>query len=108
MSISHQVFDFYISLGVLEVIKINLAGGQPNDQDLTNLYMYKHGHPHVQNWRNEALPVNDCYLRNMNEYKYIANIDNDEMILPLNHSNWITMMESLEKLKGDKVCIREP
>ena len=100
---SNQVFNYYISLGVLEVTMITLAGGQPNDQDLTNLYMYKHGHPHLQHWRNEALPVNDCFFRNMDEYKYIVNIDNDEMILSLNHTNWITMMEDLEKETENKV-----
>ena len=92
-----------MSLGVLEVIRISLAGGQPNDPALTNMFMYEHGQPHLQHWRNEALSVNDCFFRNMDEYKYIVNIDNDEMILSLNHTNWDEMMEDLEKETVNKV-----
>ena len=76
---------------------ISLAGGQPNDPELTNMFMYKHSQPHHQHWRNEALSVNDCFFRNMDEYKYIVNIDNDEMILSLNHTNWVSMMEDLQE-----------
>ena len=83
----------------------SLAGGQPNDQDLTNMFMYKKGHPHLQHWRNEALSVNDCFFRNMYEYKYIVNIDNDEMILPRDHANWTDMMEDLEKETENKVLL---
>ena len=96
-NISAQVFDYYVSLGVFEVTRISLAGGQPNDPALTNMFMYEHSQPHLQHWRNEALSVNDCFFRNMDEYKYIVNIDNDEMILSLNHTNWSDMMEDLEQ-----------
>ena len=82
---------------------MSLAGGQPNDPDLTNMYMYKHDHPLRMDWRNEPLPVNDCFFRNMDDYKYIVNIDNDEMILSLNHTNWMDMMEDLEKETENKV-----
>ena len=82
---------------------ISLAGGQPNDPELTNMFMYKHSQPHHQHWRNEALSVNDCFFRNMDEYKYIVNIDNDEMILSLNHTNWVNMMEDLQEETKNKV-----
>ena len=39
----------------------------------------------------------------MDEYKYIVNIDNDEMILSLNHTSWADMMEDLEIETEDKV-----
>ena len=102
-----QVFDYYVSLGVLEVTRISLAGGQPNDPALTNMFMYEHSQPHLQHWRNEALSVNDCFFRNMDEYKYIVNIDNDEMILSLNHTNWADMMEDLEQETVNQVSFLE-
>ena len=39
----------------------------------------------------------------MDEYKYIVNIDNDEMILSLNHTSWADMMEDLEIETENKV-----
>ena len=41
--------------------------------------------------------------RYMDEYKYIVNIDNDEMILSLNHTSWADMMEDLEIETENKV-----
>ena len=60
---------------------ITLAGTQPNDPVLTNMFMYQSPNPHKHLWGNERLSVNDCFLRNMQKYKYIANIDNDEVNL---------------------------
>ena len=83
--------------------RVQLRSEPCSKKNIVCLYMYKHGHPHLQHWRNEALPVNDCFFRNMDEYKYIVNIDNDEMILSLNHTNWVNMMEDLEKETENKV-----
>ena len=33
----------------------------------------------------------------MHKYKYIVNIDVDEIIMPLNESTWFEMMEQIEK-----------
>ena len=89
------MFDYYKSLGVLEVSMTSLPDSQPNHPVLTNLWMYKHNDPHLQLWRDEPISVNDCILRNMNQFQYIANIDNDEMIIPEEHSDWIDLLEGL-------------
>ena len=51
----------------------------------------------------DRLTVNDCFLRNMQKYKYIANIDTDEIIIPTKLNNWLEMMEVVEKLSVKKV-----
>ena len=78
---------------------ITLAGTQPNDPVLTNMFMYQSPNPHKHLWGNERLSVNDCFLRNMQKYKYIANIDNDEVILPRTVSTWSRMIELIIKKK---------
>ena len=90
-----KVFDYYKSLGVLEVTMTSLPDSQPNHPVLTNLWMYKHNDPHLQLWRNEPISVNDCILRNIHRFQYIANIDNDEMIIPEKYNDWNEMLEGL-------------
>ena len=94
------MFDYYESLGVLEVTLTTLPDTQPNDPVLTNMFMYQNGNPHVQLWRNEPISVNDCFLKNMNMYRYIVNIDTDEVIVPSHEAGptWVEMMETLEKV----------
>ena len=94
-SLIYKVFDYYKSLGVLEVTMTSLPDSQPNHPVLTNLWMYKHDDPHLQLWRDEPISVNDCILRNMNQFQYIANIDNDEMIIPEEYRDWKEMVEGL-------------
>ena len=95
---------------MLETRKITLAGSQPNDLILTNMFIFQEN-PHIKNglFNNihgiDRLSVNDCFLRNMQRYKYIANIDIDEIIIPQNMTNWLEMMEFVEKLSDNKVDI---
>ena len=63
--------------------------------------MYKHSDPHLQLWRDEPVSVNDCILRNINQYKYIANIDNDEIIMPQEYSGWNEMLDHLGNETAD-------
>ena len=100
------MFDYYESLGVLEVTLTTLPDNQPNDPVLTNMLMYQTGDPHVQLWRNEPISVNDCFLKNMNMYRYIVNIDNDEVIVPSNKTGptWVEMMEVLENVTENQAC----
>ena len=88
--------------------KITLAGTQPNDPVLTNMFMFqrkmhKNTYNHLSG--NERLSVNDCFLRNMQKYKYIANIDNDEVIVPQNVSTWSEMMKLVKKQAKNKVTL---
>ena len=90
---------------MVEMTPITLPGSQPNDPLLTNLFMYDPDHedPVRQLWRNEHISVNDCFLKNIHKYKYIVNIDNDEIILPLNETNWHDMMSLVEQETKNKV-----
>ena len=62
--------------------RITLAGTQPNDPVLTNMFMYQ---------------------KNLHKNKYIANIDNDEMIVPQYVSTWSEMMQQVKNRAKDKV-----
>ena len=86
--------------------KITLAGTQPNDPVLTNMFIYQSPNYFNRHSANERLSVNDCFLRNMQKYKYIANIDNDEVIVPQFVSTWSEMMKEVEykyRASTDKV-----
>ena len=101
------MLEYYKSLGVVEMSLTTLPGSQPNDPVLTNLFMYNPDHedPVRQLWRNEHISVNDCFLKNIHKYKYIVNIDNDEIILPLKERNWHDMMTVVEQETGNKVFL---
>ena len=100
-------------MGVLEVTPTTLPGTQPDDPLLTNMFVYEHNEgyddPTVQTWRTEQVSVNDCFFKNMNMYKYIVNIDIDEVIVPTNKtgSTWIKMMEALEKITVNEVSYKD-
>ena len=81
---------------------ITLPDNQPNDPVLTNMWMYQRSDPHLQLWRDEPVSVNDCFLKNIHNYKYIANIDNDEIIMS-NHSDWIELISELEDTTDPQV-----
>ena len=69
------------------------------------MFIYRAGNPNVQLWRNEPISVNDCFLKNMNLYSYIVNIDKDEVIVPTNKTGptWVQMMEVLENVAAKEV-----
>ena len=101
------MFDYYESLGVLEVTYTTLPDTQPNDPVLTNQFMYEDWawNPNLQLWRNEPISVNDCFLKNMNMFRYIANFDSDEVIMPTNKTGptWVQMIEVLENATENEV-----
>lgn len=105
-----QVFEYYEAIGVLDIRKTTLAGSQPNHPILTNMFTYQEkppdvNHPFRHTVGNDGVSVNNCFLRNMQKYKYIANIDIDEIIVPQNWTTWLELMEELEKLSQNKVFI---
>ena len=123
------MFDYYTSLGVLDVRPTTLAGFQPNIPLLQNLYMY---HPsdrwhlllhhlsfvfHVSGFRcscggmstSQSMTASSeictsevveqktsiIILNITVRYEYIVNLDNDEVIMPIEHHNWSDMMEEV-------------
>ena len=101
------MFDYYESLGVLEVTPTTLPATQPNDPALSHMFVYEHSPgDDKQTWRTEKISINDCFLKNMNIYKYIVNIDIDEVIVPTKETGptWLEMMEVLEDVTENEAC----
>ena len=85
-----QVLDYYSAQGLVDVTPISLPGYQPNLPILQHMYLKSK----LWNKRhNELIPYNDCLYRNMYRYEYIALLDIDEVIVPLQHTNWGDMMK---------------
>ena len=63
------MLEYYSSLGVVEVQATTLAGTQPNHPGLQHDFIYRED-KHNQQWRNEHIPVNDCFFRNMYRWTY--------------------------------------
>ena len=101
------MFEYYESLGVLEVTPTTLPDTQPTDPMLANMFVYENnGRTSDQTWRTEQISVNDCFLKNMNLFRYIVNIDIDEVIVPTNETGptWVKMMEILENVTEKEAC----
>ena len=90
----------------MEVTPTTLPDSQPTDPVLANMFVYNGGH-YDQKMRTEQISVNDCFLKNMNIYKYIVNFDIDEVIVPTNQtgSTWVQMMEVLENVTDNQACL---
>ena len=85
-----KVLDHYSAQGLVEVTPISLPGHQPNLPILQHMYLQSK----LWNKRhNELIPYNDCLYRNMYRYEYIALLDIDEVIVPLQHTSWGDMMK---------------
>ncbi|KAK4878373.1 hypothetical protein RN001_010879 [Aquatica leii] len=87
-----KVLKYYEEKNQIEVTPISLPGGQPNAPFLQHLYLTKNID---QKRQNELIPYNDCFYKHMYEYKYIALLDIDEVIMPLNGSTWKELMEQV-------------
>ena len=74
---------------------IYISGYQPNIHGLQHLYLKKKRNNKRQN---ELIPYNDCLYRNMYRYKYIALLDIDEVILPIEEHNWSDLMKNVQLL----------
>ncbi|XP_066959547.1 uncharacterized protein [Macrobrachium rosenbergii] len=85
-----KVLSYYEKQGRVEVIKLPLAGRQPNVFGLLNKYLKSIGYGKDHQ---ETIPYNDCFMKNINRYKYISVVDTDEVILPKNSSSWKTLMD---------------
>jgi len=96
-----KILKHYQQEGKVHVTPISLAGGQPNVQSLQHLYLTKKTNNKRQN---ELIPYNDCFYKHMYEYKYIALLDIDEVIMPKNVDSWTELMDiALQKaLKTNK------
>ncbi|XP_042334652.1 beta-1,4-galactosyltransferase galt-1-like [Sceloporus undulatus] len=87
-----RVLDFYVAEGTLEIVPwpitsyLNVSTQWRSRDDGTQIGYY-----------GQIAALNDCVYRNMYRSRYVLLNDVDEIILPINHTNWKTMMESLEE-----------
>lgn len=105
---------------IIEYIEMNQALGA----DIVNLYVMdmdklvwnflhthyvKKGLIHLLKWKKvekwvplhyfgQSLIMHDCLYRNMYKVKYLAVVDLDEVILPLQHRNWPELFNSISGL----------
>lgn len=84
-----KVLNYYEKLGKIEVTPLTLPGGQPNVPAFQHIYLTKKTNHKRQN---ELIPYNDCLYKHMYEYEYIALLDIDEVIMPVQDNTWSELM----------------
>ena len=83
----------------LHTTKTSLAGNQPNEP--IQQYKYLKDHLWLQRY-NLAGFLNDCFYRNIHRYKYIVNLDIDEIIVSRKPGQtWNDLIPQLEKKKAN-------
>ncbi|CAG5047500.1 unnamed protein product [Parnassius apollo] len=87
-----KVLDYYKGLGLIEVTPITLPGGQPNLPGLQHMYLKKKT---THKRQMELIPYNDCLYRHMYEYRWLALLDIDEVIVPLEDDDWSGLMKRI-------------
>ena len=93
-----KVINYYAEKGIVEVSKTSLAGNQPNEPN--GQYEYLKDKLWWQRY-NSAGFLNDCFYRNIHRYKYIVNLDIDEIIVPqIPGQTWNDLILQLEKEKA--------
>jgi len=85
-----KVLQYYQMLDRVDVTPLTLPGGQPNVPGFQHMYLAKK----LTNKRqNELIPYNDCFYKNLYTYEYIALLDIDEVIMPVNTMSWQELMD---------------
>ncbi|CAL4158887.1 unnamed protein product, partial [Meganyctiphanes norvegica] len=89
-----KVLQYYINEGFVELMPLSLPAGQPN----TPHEMHKYLTENIQLKRaHEKLPYNDCFYKTMNKYKYVANLDMDEIIIPRKYETYEELFGKLNR-----------
>ncbi|KAM3957850.1 LOW QUALITY PROTEIN: uncharacterized protein ACR2FA_008117 [Aphomia sociella] len=85
-----KVLDHYERLNAVTVTPVTLPGGQPNLPGLQHMYLKKKT---THKRQMELIPYNDCLYRHMYEYRWLALLDIDEVIVPLEDPDWSSLMK---------------
>ncbi|XP_066466977.1 beta-1,4-galactosyltransferase galt-1-like [Tiliqua scincoides] len=87
-----KVLDFYVTEGTVEIIP------WPIDSYLSVSSYWHHSMDAKDiGYYGQITALNDCVYRNMYKSRYVLLNDIDEIILPVKHWNWQTMMRELQK-----------
>lgn len=89
-----KVLDHYVESGLVKLTPITLPGDQPNLPGFRHLYLKN---KLTAKRQNEIIPYNDCLYRNLYSYEYLALLDIDEIIMPLQHRDWYGLMDEVQK-----------
>ena len=100
-----KTIDYYVEKGKAEFTHITLPGFLPNEKDAQAEYLQGSRKNAVQRMTLEKVHLNDCILRNVHRYRYIAVIDDDELILPHkpNIKTWNDMLKNIEQIHRNKL-----
>ncbi|KAK7793902.1 hypothetical protein R5R35_003579 [Gryllus longicercus] len=88
-----KVLRYYEQLNRVDVTPLTLPGGQPNVPGFQHMYLVRKVNHKRQN---ELIPYNDCLYKNLYTYRYIALLDIDEVIMPINTNSWKELMDIVE------------
>uniref|UniRef100_T1IJ88 Glycosyltransferase family 92 protein n=1 Tax=Strigamia maritima TaxID=126957 RepID=T1IJ88_STRMM len=87
-----KVLKYYEDQNFVHVSPLTLPGQGLNVKPLMNFY-FKHKARFKR--QAEIFPYNDCFHRHRHEYDYIALLDIDEIIVPLQENTWNDLLHRL-------------
>ncbi|XP_073418898.1 uncharacterized protein [Dendrobates tinctorius] len=87
-----KILRYYNQQGIVEVVQ------WPIDQHLltSSAWLYAKGLRSQIGYYGQTATLNDCIYRNMYRSKYVLLNDMDEIILPIKHWDWTSMMADLQ------------
>uniref|UniRef100_A0A8C5PKX4 Glycosyltransferase family 92 protein n=1 Tax=Leptobrachium leishanense TaxID=445787 RepID=A0A8C5PKX4_9ANUR len=88
-----KVLRYYVEEGILEVIPWPIH----KFLRISNIWRYHLSNNSQVHYFAQSATLNDCLYRNMYSSKFVFLHDIDEIILPVKHHDWPSLMESLEK-----------
>ncbi|CAL4066096.1 unnamed protein product [Meganyctiphanes norvegica] len=94
-----RVLQYYTLRGRVEVIPLTLPGTQPTEPKELHDFLMKN---YKDQLSQEKLPYNDCFYRNINKFKYIVNLDLDEILIPRKGQTWQELIDKINKNHKNK------
>ncbi|XP_061208649.1 uncharacterized protein LOC133211877 isoform X2 [Neopsephotus bourkii] len=87
-----KVLRLYMEEGTVEIIPWPIN----SHLRVSSEWHFVHDGTHI-GYYGQITALNDCVYRNMQRSKFVVLTDADEIILPLKHPDWKTMMSSLQE-----------
>ncbi|XP_055671625.1 uncharacterized protein LOC101913358 isoform X3 [Falco peregrinus] len=87
-----KVLKFYMEEGTVEIIPWPIN----SHLKVSSKWLFMQDGTHI-GYYGQITALNDCIYRNMRRSRFVLLNDADEIILPLKHSDWKTMMSSLQQ-----------